>query len=261
MGKAGKRFGKVWTAIGQIWLVKDLAVAVGLPAIGAAVMAPLILRALTPLSFVDTFVVAIVAGCVIGLLAILLTIRFAPKIKHIHHLPIVAETHPLASLTMDVHRADPDLGRIANEISRPQLRLIVQGANIFQLDQKPTWTGIMVHARIWNTGAPSVVTEWSMAIIPNGAPAVAAQFTKFPVELVVSGAAGSRKFTQTDSLDMKTDATLVNDVPVSGSLFFIVEMPKEVVQAMNTTWIISAKDIHQQETSVTQLVGAWLANV
>jgi hypothetical protein len=141
---------------------------------------------------------------------------------------------------------------------RPELRLMIQGANVFIPDLQPTWTGIGVDARIWNTGKPSIVTGWSMTIIPNGKPPIVAQLTQMPNVLTAHGPFNSSRLLAENSLELKTKDTPVETMPVSGALLFYVALLKDIVQASDTKWEIVANDIYEKETRVSHLVGDWL---
>lgn len=148
--------------------------------------------------------------------------------------------------------------RKENEQPNPELHLTVSGANIFIPNERPELTGIAVNARIWNTGAPSIVTNWSMKIIPNGETPVVAQLTAVPNVLRVTGISISTNILASDSLETKTNNTHVGITPIFGVLLFYVALPKNIVQANNTCWEITAKDINEKETKIVQLVGNWL---
>ena len=72
-------------------------------------------------------------------------------------------------------------------VSKPELHLTISGGNVFIPTEMPTWTGIGLDVRIWNTGSPSVVTEWTMKITANGGSSVRAQLTAMPNVLNGSG--------------------------------------------------------------------------
>jgi hypothetical protein len=144
-------------------------------------------------------------------------------------------------------------------IQRPEFHLTIPGANIFIPDAQPTWTGVGVDARIWNTGAPSIVTDWSMKIVPNGGDAVNAQLTAMPNVLSATGSFNSTKLLAANSLEAKTRDTPVGATPVEGVLLFYIALPKAAVQAPDTRWEITVKDIYESETRVTQLIGDWLS--
>ncbi len=142
--------------------------------------------------------------------------------------------------------------------SKPEFHIALSGANVFIPDLMPDVTGIAIDARIWNTGAPSIVTKWSMKIIPNGAPPVVAQLTAMPNVLTAIGPFNSTKLLASNSLEIKVRETQVSLTPISGVLLFYVSLPKTLVQANETNWEITAEDIYGKETKVVQLVGDWL---
>ncbi|WGZ94841.1 MAG: hypothetical protein QJT81_02300 [Candidatus Thiothrix putei] len=57
------------------------------------------------------------------------------------------------------------------------------GAGVFDpdaTDMRGVWTGIGINAKIWNTGASSVATEWLLFVIPENETPVIAQLTEIP---------------------------------------------------------------------------------
>jgi hypothetical protein len=141
---------------------------------------------------------------------------------------------------------------------RPELHLAVSGGGIFIPDGDPSLTGINLNARVWNTGAPSIVTAWSLRVIPNGQAGVSAQLTTMPNVLSASGPVNSARILGADSLEVKAAGSPVGITPVSGSLLFYVRLPMKVVKDGGTIFEIVARDIYEKETVVVQLIGDWL---
>ncbi|MFZ1961928.1 MAG: hypothetical protein WAU78_00405 [Roseiarcus sp.] len=140
----------------------------------------------------------------------------------------------------------------------PELRIAMSGANVFVPDKIPGVTGIGLDAKIWNTGALSIVTVWSLVVIPNGAKPVVAQLTQMPNVLTANGPFNSARLLAGNSLEAKTKDTTVGDEPVSGVLLFYVQLPQDVVVAPNTVWTLIAKDAFEKETQISQLMGDWI---
>jgi hypothetical protein len=143
-------------------------------------------------------------------------------------------------------------------LKKPELHLSVSGGNVFVPTDQPTWAGIGVEARVWNTGSPSVVTEWSMTITPNGETPVKAQLTAMPNVLAAAGPFNSSVLLAANSLEIKTRDTPVKLQAVPGVLLFYVDLPRDVVRAADTKWEIVAKDIYEKEVRTTHLVGEWV---
>ncbi len=95
-------------------------------------------------------------------------------------------------------------------------------------------------------------------IIPNGKDPIVAQLTAMPNVIAATGPFNSTKLLAENSLEKKTSGTLVGMSPVSGILLFYVALPKNIVQASETRWEVSVKDVYEKETSIAQLVGDWL---
>ncbi|MBV8800018.1 MAG: hypothetical protein JO208_09440, partial [Alphaproteobacteria bacterium] len=99
-------FGKTWAAIGHVWLAKDLAFWVSSTAVGGAVLGPLLLRLTTPLSTVDTIIVAAVSALIFGGLAFLIARWLAPnKVVHHNHIEHHESGFATATVTAEVVRA------------------------------------------------------------------------------------------------------------------------------------------------------------
>src|ERR1700680_2027248 len=105
---------------------------------------------------------------------------------------------------------------------RPEFHVTVSGGNIFIPDQMPGATGIGLDVRIWNTGAPSIVTNWTLRVTPNGAAPVQAQLTAMPNALSATGPFNSSRLLASNSLETKTRDTPVDITPISGVLLFYV---------------------------------------
>jgi len=148
-----------------------------------------------------------------------------------------------------------------SEIKRPEFHLLIFGANVFvsgASDMRPL-TGIALATKVWNTGEPSVTTEWNLAIIPQGQAPVIAQLTKIPEHLKLEGPINSTVVRSTDALDEKTARNPVEKGPIEGVLLFYVPLPKSTVQAKTTRWELSVKDLYGVETLATKTMDEWLA--
>jgi len=150
---------------------------------------------------------------------------------------------------------------VESRTQRPELKLSISGGNVFLPDAPDLHnkvTGIALNAKVWNTGGPSVATEWNLFIIPQGATPLRAQLTKIPEHLKVGGAFNSLVIYASDALDAKTSQTQISSMPIEGVLLFYLPIPKVVIQAPSTRWELSVKDIYGNETRFNQLVGDWL---
>jgi hypothetical protein len=141
---------------------------------------------------------------------------------------------------------------------QPELHVAMSGANVFVPDKIPDVTGIGLDAKVWNTGAPSIVTSWSLMVTPNGGAPTAAQLTQMPNVLMASGQFKSARLLAENSLEYKTNDNQVGNKPVSGVLLFYIKLPKNIVQSDKTVWTLIAKDENETETRTSQLLGDWL---
>jgi hypothetical protein len=143
----------------------------------------------------------------------------------------------------------------------PNLMLSMLGGNVFEPDAKDMHnrlTGIGINAKIWNTGAPSVATEWSLSVIPEKATPVIAQLTKIPETLRLSGSINSAVIRSSESLEDKTKTAPVQATPVEGTLLFYAPIKREMVLAPSTRLELIVKDIEGKETKITKVMGDWL---
>lgn len=146
----------------------------------------------------------------------------------------------------------------SSQQQRPEFHLAIDSANVFVPDAKPDLTGIGLDARIWNTGTASPATGWAMKIIPNGGQPISSQLTTLPNVLSATGPFNSSRMLAANSLVLKTNNNNVGDSPIAGILLFYVALPQAIVQAPETVWELTVRDIHEKETTIRQLVGDWL---
>jgi hypothetical protein len=139
---------------------------------------------------------------------------------------------------------------------RPNLRLSLLGGNIFTPDAKDVrnrLTGIVLDISVWNTGAPSVATEWSLFVVAQNAAPVPAQVTEIPEALRLGGLINSAVIRSSESLQDKTKVTPISNAPVQGKLLFYVTMKLEIVRAASTRLELTVKDMYGTESRVTKL--------
>ncbi len=142
----------------------------------------------------------------------------------------------------------------------PELHLSILGGNIFTPDNvnEQILTGIALNIRIWNTGAPSFVSSWSLMVIPHEAIPILAQSTRIPEILRVNGVYNNAEICASDALDLKVKATSVETTPVEGTLLFYVKLPKKIVLGINTKLELIATDMYEKKTRKLQRMGDWL---
>lgn len=140
---------------------------------------------------------------------------------------------------------------------RPELRLVTSGGNIFQpIDVG--MTGITLTTKVWNTGTPTVATEWGLSVIPQGRLPALAQLTKIPEHLRLGGKINSAVVEAAEELDLKTAQTQISAFPVEGVLLFYVHLPLATVRNPATRFELSVQDIYGKETKISKLLGDWM---
>jgi hypothetical protein len=159
----------------------------------------------------------------------------------------------LATMPLSVSQAPPP-------VQKANFHLSISGGNVFTPeapDVRDRLTGIAINAKVWNTGNPSVATEWGLAVIPKGQIPVVAQLTTIPDQLRLGGPYNSVIIRSSDALNVKTaKEPIVN--PIDGTLLFYVKLQRSVVLDAATQVELSVKDIYGSETVVRQLMGNWL---
>jgi hypothetical protein len=145
----------------------------------------------------------------------------------------------------------------------PQLHISMRGGNIFEADSATVGKviGVVIDARVWNTGAPTYAVEWSLvASFPSGG-IVAGQTTKIPPQLIAMGPAGASVVTSEQALDEKTEKTPVESAPKGGKLLFYFradQVSREKLLDSATILILSVKDSFDNVTETQQGMGKWL---
>lgn len=142
--------------------------------------------------------------------------------------------------------------------SRPDLRLFVDGGNVFVPNDPPETTGLALNAKVWNLGAPGVAIEWDLSIIPQGRLPVIGQITKIPEHLRLGGSVNSAVVSGNESLVDKTSQTDISRTPVSGVLLFYVPINHEDVLLPSTRMELTVGDAYGNQTKFTKLIGDWL---
>lgn len=150
--------------------------------------------------------------------------------------------------------------KLASAAQRPELRLNMVGGSVFRPnmpDQQNLRTGITLDATVWNTGAPSVATAWSLVVIPVGQMPVLGQLTKMADQIRAQGSINSDVIRASDALDAKTKKDPIGDIPIDGKLLFYIPLSQQIVLAPTTVLELSVKDIYGAETTVRQVMGDW----
>ena len=145
---------------------------------------------------------------------------------------------------------------------KPEIRFTVPGGAIFTpdaLDWRNEYTGIVLDIHAWNTGQPSIVTEWSLVVIPTGKIPMIAQNTIMPEMMRAAGPTNSMVIKGAESFIDHTKATPIGSVPVDGKLLFYVKLRGEIVKDADTIFELSLRDAYGTESIRRQRIGDWLA--
>jgi hypothetical protein len=139
------------------------------------------------------------------------------------------------------------------EERKPELHVSFSGADIF-LTREPDYTGVALDTKVWNTGAPSVATDWSFIITPQGKLPVLGKLSEIPENLRLAGRQ-SDVIHSTDSLVDKTKTNPISEIPIEGKLLFYADINLQVAKDPTTKWEILVKDIYGQSSSHSKMVG------
>lgn len=142
----------------------------------------------------------------------------------------------------------------------PEFRINLLGANIFESTGNSDITGILIDARIWNTGKPSIITEIELTLIVEGNAPILAQFTKMPNRLDLSGQnAGNSVLAERDDLERIVTSAAIGATLVEGKALFYAHVPKLKVLHPNTRFEFSVRDLYRKQTTVSKTMNEWLA--
>ncbi|HEX3573878.1 MAG TPA: hypothetical protein VHU42_04680 [Rhodopila sp.] len=144
----------------------------------------------------------------------------------------------------------------------PKLMLAMSGGNVFvpeAPDVRDRLTGIHLDVQIWNVGLPSIATEWSLVVIPQGQLPVVAQLARMPELLRAGGPYSSVVLRGSEALDARTRADPVTENITDGPLLFYVPLPKIIVMDPNTRLELTIKDVNGVGKTATKIIGEWLS--
>lgn len=150
---------------------------------------------------------------------------------------------------------------LERQLSKPEIRLNLLGGNIFDPTAAP-WKdqicGIALDVRVWNTGSPSIITEWGLVIVSRGNTPIIAQLTKMPEQLTATGEYNGAILRATDALDTKTAFNEVGRGVVEGILLFYARIKRDDLEHPDTRLELYAKDAYERETKAVIRMGQWL---
>ena len=144
---------------------------------------------------------------------------------------------------------------------KPELKVLICGGNVFTPeipDLRDTHTGIALDVKVWNTGTPSVATEWNLNVIVPGRIPVRGQLTKIPDWLRLGGEFNSVVIRSSQSLERMTAASRVDMTPIEGTLLFYVAIKKDTVMQSPVALEVSVRDVFGVETVAMQRMGDWM---
>lgn len=150
----------------------------------------------------------------------------------------------------------PPLASASPEAPKPAIKVRLHGANMFTsaFRGEPV-TGVVLHAAVWNTGAPSAIVRWRLEIIPLDAP-FSCDLSEIPDTLTLDGPVRN-VFRGSEALDKRLGVQMLGIAPFDGRLLFYTDLPQATVLAANTRLKLIVEDVYGNEYSTEQLIGAW----
>jgi hypothetical protein len=132
----------------------------------------------------------------------------------------------------------------------PKMHTLMLGANVFSQTKSngQTFTSIALAIQVWNTGKPSIVTDWSLAVIPQGKIPVIAPLIQTPELLKIGGKYNSLVLRGADALDSKLKISKVTTDLITGTLLFCVDLPQDIVLNGNTRFELTATDLYGNQS-------------
>lgn len=166
----------------------------------------------------------------------------------------MADPAPAITIAPPVERPSAKLA-VGDLAPTSDVHLTMDGGNIFRPDQRPASTGIALRTRVWNTGAPTWPTSWSLTIIRPGEPRRVAQHSDWNGHLVLGG---NTVIPSSDKLVEKLKDLPIAQKPIEGTLLFYIDMPQDQVLDSATTFDLEMTDSHNRIATFTQRLADWM---
>jgi hypothetical protein len=136
----------------------------------------------------------------------------------------------------------------------PQFKLLfLDSGNVFMYSPpglRNAITGITLDAKIWNIGAPSIVSNWTITVAPaDGGDPVGGQSIPIKRLMHLNGRYSTATITPSSSLAAKTEFAKVGQTPIEGTLLFYVPLSQKSV--LNSKITLTAKDLYGNPYSTT----------
>lgn len=137
-----------------------------------------------------------------------------------------------------------------SQSDEPRLLLSMMRPDLFTPTGMNGMTGVIVNAKIWNVGQPSVVTGWALTITPrDGSPQRQENAVPInPAGLHIEGVS-ALNISATEDITIKTKSVKVQKVPVEGVARFYFLAPMNVVSASD--FVLTATDINGRGFTAT----------
>jgi hypothetical protein len=154
-------------------------------------------------------------------------------------------------------------GRSAGDVavkSKPELRLLMLGGNIFNPNEPKNLTALNLSVRVWNTGGETTIPEWKLVVVQRDGPVVTAQYQLMANTIVASGPNVNSVMLPSENIGETTANNPIGIKPITGTVLFSVNLAKNIVTAADTRLVLSIKDIYGTETTASQRMGDWQQN-
>lgn len=158
--------------------------------------------------------------------------------------------------------APPSAATASNVDQKPDLKFTVSGGGA-ALPSDPNWkddyTDVVWDVRIWNTGTPTFLTDFSFVVLPrDGAPIIGLPLA-IPDVLSLSGKVPSI-IKGDESLLKKVENRPIGLTPMEGKVRFLVKVSQKTLLDPNTQWQFSARDSYSTPVIVQISAGSMAHN-
>lgn len=135
---------------------------------------------------------------------------------------------------------------------RPNLKADVDGSSLGISDVNPRLHSVVFRVKIYNSGSPSIVRDWSLKVKGADQKPIATQFLgmqqPFPFTATDNHGNVSTKIEKSDTIMDKVDSV---PIPEGGSqegwiIFFVPDLSRDFLQTGGTSYELSFKDVSGQ---------------
>jgi hypothetical protein len=141
---------------------------------------------------------------------------------------------------------------------KTDLTLSMLGGNVFKPSIDANLTTLALDVRVWNNGQSSIISEWSLIVVPvNQTPAIG-QYTPIDNIIRVGGKNNSVVLRPEQDIGAKTSSVPVTETPIEGIAMFHIAMNYNNVVHQQTCLEVTIKDKFGTPKTFKKIMGEWL---